>query len=66
MALNSDLVFRIIVSRAYLFILFEVGVPNLVCGCILGYPSVVCYHWVTVNLTTHLVSRICIKSGAYP
>ena len=32
--LTSDLVFRIIVSIAYL-ILFEVGMSNLVCGCIL-------------------------------
>ena len=32
--LTSDLVFRIIVSGAYL-ILFEVGISNLVCGCIL-------------------------------
>ena len=35
LTLNSDLDFRIIVSRAYL-ILFEVGISNLVCGCILG------------------------------
>ena len=33
--LTSDLVSRIIVSGAYL-ILFEVGISNLVCGCILG------------------------------
>ena len=33
--LTSDLAFRIIVSIAYL-ILFEVGISNLVCGCILG------------------------------
>ena len=36
--LTSDLVFRIIVSGAYL-ILFEVGIPNLVGGCILGLQS---------------------------
>ena len=32
---DLDLVFRIIVSGAYL-ILFEIGISNLVCGCILG------------------------------
>ena len=36
--LTTDLVFRIMVSRAFL-ILFEVGIPNLVCGCILGVAS---------------------------
>ena len=34
-ALTSDLVFRIIVFGAYL-ILLEVGISNLVCGCISG------------------------------
>ena len=34
-SLSSDLVLRIIVSGANL-ILFEVGISNLVCGCILG------------------------------
>ena len=33
--LTSDLVFRIIMFIAYL-ILFEVGISNSVCGCILG------------------------------
>ena len=33
--LTSDLVFRIMVSEAYL-ILFDVGISNLVCICILG------------------------------
>ena len=37
--LTSNLVFRIIMSGAYL-ILFEVGIPNLVCECILGWRSV--------------------------
>ena len=36
LTLTSDLAFRIIVSGAYLLILFEVGISNLVCGCILG------------------------------
>ena len=38
--LPSDLILRIIVCGAYLPILFEVGIPNLVCDCILGWQSV--------------------------
>ena len=62
---DFDLVCRIIVFRTYL-ILFEMGIPNLLCGCILGWWSVV-YHLrvtVTLNLTFDLVFRIII-SGAY-
>ena len=33
--LTSDIISRIIVSRAY-SLSFKVGIPNLVCGCILG------------------------------
>ena len=43
-------------------IFFEVGIPNLVCGCILGRRSVAYHFWVT--LTSDLVFRI-IVSGAY-
>ena len=56
----SDLVLRIIVSGAYP-ILFEEGILNLVCGCILRWRSVVrgvVYHLpVTVTLTSELVFR---------
>ena len=45
-------------------IFFEVGIPNLVCGCILGWQSVAYHFWVTVTLTSDLVFRI-IVSGAY-
>ena len=45
-------------------IFFEVGIPNLVCGCILGWRSVAYHFWVTVTLTSDLVFRI-IMSGAY-
>ena len=40
---------------------------NLVCECILGWGSVAYHNWVTVtlNLTSDLVSRNCIESGAY-
>ena len=47
-------------------IFFEVGIPNLVCECILGWRSVA-YHFrvtVTLTLTSDLVFRI-IMSGAY-
>ena len=62
LTLTSDLVFRKILSIA-----FEVGISNLVCGCILGCRSVAYHNWVTVtlNLTSDLVSRNCIESGAY-
>ena len=48
-------------------ILFEVGILNLVSGCILRLESVAYHNWVTVtlNLTPDLVSRNCIESGAY-
>ena len=42
----------------------EVGIPNLVCGCILGWRSVPYHFGVTVTLTSHLVFRIFL-SGAY-
>ena len=45
-------------------IFFEVGISNLVCGCILGWRSVAYHFWVTVTLTSDLVFRI-IMSGAY-
>ena len=44
---------------------FEVGIPNLVCGYILGWRSVAYHFRVTVTLTSDLVFRI-ILSGAYP
>ena len=63
--LTSDLVFRKIVSIAYL-LYYLVGISNLVCGCILGCRSVAYHNWVTVtlNLTSDLVSRNYIESGA--
>ena len=42
----------------------EVGIPNLVCGCILGWRSVPYHFGVTVTLTSHLVFRIFL-SAAY-
>ena len=57
--LTSDLVFRIIMFGAFLYISFELGIPNLVCGCILGWQSVM-YQFCDLDL----ISTI-IVSGAY-
>ena len=45
-------------------IFFEVGIPYLVCGYILGWRSVAYHFLVTVTLTSDLVFRI-ILSAAY-
>ena len=45
-------------------IFFEIGIPNLVCKCILGWQSVTHHFWVTLTLTSDLVFRIAV-SGAY-
>ena len=50
--------------RSISLILFENGIPNLVCECILGWLSVLYHFWVTVTLTSDLV-LIIIVSGAY-
>ena len=50
------------VSNAMSPISFEVGIPNLVCGCILGWQSVA-YHFlitVTFTFTFDLISRIFV------
>ena len=50
--------------RSISLILFEIGIPNLVCECILGCWSVLCHLQVTMTLTSDLV-LIIIVSGAY-
>ena len=57
MTLTADLDFSNNRVRNQSLILFEMGIPNLVCGCILGWWSVVYYLRVTVplNLTSDLV-----------
>ena len=45
--------------------LFEIGIPNLVCECILRWRSVLYHFRVTVTLTFDLVFRK-IVSAAYP
>ena len=57
--LISDLVFRIIMFGTFLSLLFELEIPNLVCSCILGWPSLT-YQFCDLDL----ISRI-ILSGAY-
>ena len=63
LTLTIYLVVRIFVSQTYL-IFFEVGIPNLVCICILGRQSVTYHFGVTVSLISDLVLRI-IVSGTY-
>ena len=45
--------------------LFELGISNLVCECILGRRSDAYHNLVTMTLTSDLVSRNCTESGAY-
>ena len=45
-------------------ILFEVGIPYFMCGCILGWESVMFHFRVTVTLTSDHFSRM-IMSRAY-
>ena len=43
--------------------IFEIGIPNLVCECILGCLSVTNHFWVTVNMTSDLVFKnYCVQS----
>ena len=39
----------------------EVGIPNLVFGCILGVAECCPPFWVTVTLTYDLISRIIVS-----
>ena len=58
--LTSDLVSR---NCCISPIFFEIGIPNLVCKCILGYLSVTNHFWVTVTLTSDLVFKnYCVQS----
>ena len=58
--LTSDLVSR---NWCISPIFFEIGIPNLVCECILGCLSVTNHFWVTVTLTFGLVSKnYCVQS----
>ena len=43
--------------RSISLILFEIGIPILVCECIFGWLSVLYHLWVTVTLTSDLVFR---------
>ena len=58
--LTSDLVSRIWYISP---IFFEIGIPNLVCKCILGCLSVTNYFLVTVTLTSDPVFKnYCVQS----
>ena len=58
--LTSDLVSR---NWSISPIFFEIGIPNLVCKCILGCLSVTNHFWVTVTLTSDLVFKnYCVQS----
>ena len=74
MTLTAELVLRTIELWSTSLIFFEVGIPSLVCKCILD-GNLVCecklklqivpFHFpVTVTLTSDLVFRIFMKSGA--
>ena len=67
MTFTSDLVFLSNRVRGISLISFEVGISKLVCVCILGWQSVRFHNLVsvTLNLTSDLVSRNRIESGAY-
>ena len=41
-------------------IFFEVGIPNLMCGCILGWRTVAYHFRITVTLTSDLLFRIFV------
>ena len=43
-------------------IFFEVGIPNLMCGCILGWQSVMYHFRVAVTLTSDLVFIVITMS----
>ena len=64
--LTSDLVFRIILSGAYL--LYYLRSESQLWCVDASWDDSVPYHncvTVTLNLTSGLVSRNCIESGAY-
>ena len=62
--LTSDLVLIIFCVWSISLIFIEVGIPNLVCICILGWWSLTYYFLATVTLTSDLV-LIIIVPGAY-
>ena len=49
--------------QEYISIFFEVGILNLVYGCIFGFQCVVDRFQVSVTLTYYLVSRIIVSGS---
>ena len=64
LSLTFDLVFSNNYIWSISLILFEVGIPNLVCECILEWRIVPFHFPVTLTLTSDQVSRIGIESVA--
>ena len=62
--LTSDPVLKKVCVWSISLIFFEVGIPNLVTICILGWWSLTYYFLATVTLTSDLV-LVIIVSGAY-
>ena len=60
--LDTDFVSRLIMSGAYRLYDFKIGIPNLVCGCILGLQGVMYQFWG--HCDPDIFSTI-IVSGAY-
>ena len=62
---TSDLVFRIVQSGAYHLSLFEVGIPNLVCECILvlNFISFLYNNMFTYNSINSHTDHLKYKKG---
>ena len=61
---TCDLYHLLLADMCIFLIFFEVGIPNLVFKCILGWGSVTYHFRVTVTLTSDLVLLIIVP-GAY-
>ena len=55
--------FNINCVRSTSLILFEIGIPKLMCECILGWWNATYHFWVTLTLTSDLDFRKnCVQS----
>ena len=62
MTLTSDLVSRTTgIKSGSNLLFFEAGIPKLVCGFIYGWRSVTYHFWVTVTLSSDLLSGIIVS-----
>ena len=53
--MDGTMIFKIFCVRSISLIFFEVGIPNLVCICILGWWNLTYCLLATVTLTSDLV-----------